>query len=80
MNDPIGEGQYTRIMRDDEHRATWLFGNIGQNAHDGPTVLTVQSSRRFIRQNDRCIPGDGTRNGNALLFAAAELRGKDLSL
>ena len=80
VNNPIGERQYTRIMRDDQHRATRLFRNVGQNAHDArPFSLSkeaVGSSARMTAASPAMARAMATRCCSPPLSS----RGKDLSL
>src|SRR5262249_12472314 len=75
-----GKGQYTRIMGDHQHPAGAVLGDARKHAHDGVTVLAVQSCGRLIGQHRRRISRNGARNGHALLLAAAELKGIGLDL
>src|SRR3974390_642619 len=79
-NDPVGERQYTRIMRNDQNRAGWILGDRSQDRHDGVTVLAVQCGSRLVGKNSRSIPGDRASNGNALLLTATHLDRKRLQL
>src|SRR6516165_8030237 len=79
-NDPVGERQYTRIMRNDQHGAGRILGDRSQDRHDGVTVLAIQCGGRLVRKNSRSIPGNRASNGNALLLTAAHLDRKRLQL
>src|SRR5215471_2607172 len=62
------------LMRD-EHDGLALVIQVlehGQNLRGG---LRVQVARRFVRQNHLRIVDERTRDGDALLLAAGELRG-----
>src|SRR5882724_6309552 len=80
VHDAIGERQDTRIVGYDQHPAGLVLGDLGEQGHDGLTVLSVERAGRFVRKNRRCIPHDGPRDRHALLLAAAELNGKRFRL
>src|SRR5512143_2191404 len=66
-NNSIGEWQETRIVRNDQHAARTIFGNLGKDHHDSATILTIQRRGWFIGKNSRRICDNCTRYRYALL-------------
>src|SRR6266404_3229748 len=80
VNYAISKAQYTRVVRDDQHPARGILGDLGQEGHDCVAVLAIQRSRGLVRENRRRLSHDRPRNGDALLLAAAELERKCVDL
>src|SRR5262245_42429732 len=76
----IGEAQYTRVVRDDQHPARGIPGDLGEQRHDRVAVLAVERGRGLIRENGRWLSHDRPRDRHALLLAAAELERKCVRL
>src|SRR5258707_5267598 len=80
VNYAISKAQYTRVVRDDQHPARGILGDLGQEGHDCVAVLAIQRSRGLVRENRRRLSHDRPRKGDALLLAAAELERKCVDL
>src|SRR5260370_974651 len=80
VNYAISKAQYTRVVRDDQHPARGIPGDLGQEGHDCVAVLAIQRSRGLVRENRRRLSDDRPRTGDALLLAAAELERKCVDL
>ena len=80
VNHSIGEAQYTRVVRDDQHPARAILGDLGQQRHDRIAVFAVEGGSGFVREDGRRLPHDRPRDGDPLLLAAAEFERKCLGL
>src|SRR5262249_50729642 len=49
------ERQYTRIVGHHQDGARGVFGDPGQQPHDGMAIFAVQGGGRLIREDCRCI-------------------------
>ena len=71
-NYSICERQYTGIVADNQDAMVGFARDPGQHRHDCMAIFRIERRRRLIGQNGGWAPDDGARNGNALLFAAAQ--------
>src|SRR5262245_37570897 len=79
-NHSVGEAQYTRVMGDEQHPARRILRDVGEQRHDRVAVLAVERGGGLVPWYCRRTSDHGTRNGNALLLAAAELERKRVQL
>ena len=70
--DSIRERHDARIVRDDEHGARRILGELGQHRHHCLAVFAVERRSRLVSENHRRIADDGARDRDALLLAAGE--------
>src|SRR5262249_10113175 len=61
VNHSMGEAQYTRVVRNDQHPARGILGDLGQERHDRVAVFAVEGSGWLIRENGRWLSHDGAR-------------------
>src|SRR5262249_56167691 len=54
----IGEAQYTRVVRDDQHPARTILGDLSQQRHDRIAVLAVEGGGWLVRENGRWLSHD----------------------
>jgi hypothetical protein len=80
VNHSMGEAQYTRVVRNDQHPARGILGDLGQERHDRVAVFAIEGSGWLIRENGRWLSHDGARDGDPLLLAAAEFERKRVDL
>ena len=62
----------TGIMGDHADRRA-AFVKVTKQAHDRFTVLRIEIAGGLVGEKDRGIPGNGPRDGNALLLPPREL-------
>ena len=72
VQDTVGERKQARVVRDHEHAAAVLLGNIRKDAHHRLAVLGVERSRRLVGENGGRTGDECARNRDALLLAAAQ--------
>ena len=70
----LGMAREPRIVRHHADRRPALV-QLTQEPHDGLTVLRVEISGRFVREQNQRFTRNGPRDGDALLLTAGELRG-----
>jgi hypothetical protein len=51
LENPVGEGNGPRIVRQDKHAVRAIPSNVCQERHDGPAVFAVQRAGRLVRED-----------------------------
>src|SRR4051812_48069420 len=73
IDDSIGNPADARIMRHNHDGAILLMCNTGEHSCNLSTACRVERRRWFVGEHDIGFADDGARNGDALLFAPAEV-------
>src|SRR5262249_52098203 len=73
---PAGERDDARIMRDDEQCPRGILGNLRQHFHHVMAVLAVERGCRLVCEDDRGPSHDRARDGHPLLFTPAQFTRK----
>src|SRR5207237_109657 len=74
MDGTVGVGCVSGIVRDHADRRSTAM-QLAQQLHNRFAVRRVEVSRRLVCEQDEWIPGNRTRDGDALLLTAGELCG-----
>src|SRR5438045_1962792 len=74
MDGTVGVGRVSGIVRDHADRRSTAM-QLAQQLHNRFAVRRVEVSRRLVGEQDEWIPGNRTRDGDALLLTAGELCG-----
>lgn len=72
MDDPLGTGTDTLIMRDEDDGFPFRMEAL-DDFQNLMARLRVESSGRFVRKDDGRISDDGARDRDALLLSSGEL-------
>ncbi len=78
--DAVREWNGARIVRDGEHGAALVLGDLGEKLHDGEPVLAVESRRGLVGEDHGGRRDDRAGHRNALLLSAAHVLGIGLEL
>jgi hypothetical protein len=70
---PISKGGGSRVVCHYHDSLLQLIARASQKFHHRMTGFCVEISSRFIRQQNRWLSDQGTRQGNSLLLASGEL-------
>src|SRR5882672_3529276 len=73
----VGMAGEPRVVRD-HHDGGAALVQLGEELHDGVAVLRIEVTRGLVREEHGGLAGEGAGDGDALLLAAGELRGKML--
>src|SRR5262249_19472961 len=76
VKDTVSELQEPGIVRHDQDSPAVISGDAGEDGHDRLTVGPVQRSGRLIGEDRWWLGNDRAGNGDALLFAAAQIARK----
>ena len=74
MDDAVGARGNFRIVRDDDHRQPVVPEQAAKQIEDGRAGFGIEISRRFIRQQQRGTICQRAGDGDALFFAAGQVR------
>ena len=75
-HDPLGLRRFLLVVRDHHDRRLVLAVQGAEDGHDFVAHLRVEVAGRFVREQDARPADDRPGDGDALLLAARELRGK----
>jgi len=72
-SDTVGVVENAVVMGDNEHGAVLTAGDMLEELHDNMTVMGVQSSGRFIADDQAWLMHERTGDCDTLLLAARKL-------
>src|SRR5438034_11677358 len=75
MEDAVGVGEQTRVVRNDEDRGLLLVRGPAKKLDDLLPMLPVECAGRLVGEAESWILDEGPADGHALLLAARELSG-----
>src|SRR5262245_18278030 len=73
LQDSLASISDAGVMRDNQDRRIQALVEFVNQLQNFPSGCSVEIPRRLVREEDRGINGEGTRNRDALAFAAGKL-------